>query len=209
MDDKKKIISLQEQEQRRIANDLHDTTVQELVHLSRQLELIQMYMDQDVLEAKLELASARKNIKHIIQNMRDTIYQLRPMSFDDLGWRLAIDRLEREIKEKSDIGVSFKVDDLEGVDPLILISVYRMIREACINVYQHAEADSLFVVVNRYEHQIDIVIRDNGRGYDVNTTRENHFGLQMMHERVELLSGTLELQSTEEGTLVHIMVPSI
>lgn len=209
MDEKKKVISLQEQEQRRIANDLHDTTVQELVHLSRQLELIQMYMDKDVLEAKLEIALARKNIKHIIQDMRDTIYQLRPMSFDDLGWKLAIDRLEREIKDKSDIGVSFVVDDLEGVNPIILISIYRIVREGCMNVCKHANASSLSLIIKREDNQIDIVIKDDGKGYDINTIRDNHFGLQMMRERVDLLSGTMESESTEEGTLIHIVVPSI
>lgn len=209
MDEKKKIITLQEQEQRRIANDLHDTTVQELVHLSRQLELIQMYMDKDILEAKLEIALARKNIKHIIQNMRDTIYQLRPMSFDDLGWKLAIDRLEREIIEKSDMRVNFSIDDLEGISPIILISIYRVIREGCMNACKHSNASLLSLIIKKEENQIDIVIKDDGKGYDINIVRDNHFGLQMMRERVDLLSGTMDSESTEEGTLIHIIVPSI
>ncbi len=209
MEDKEKIISLQEQEQRRIANDLHDTTVQELVHLSQQLELIQAYMDKDLIQAKLEILSARKNIKHIIQDMRDTIYQLRPMTFDDLGWKLAVDRLERDIKSKNDMSVIFDVDDLEGVNHLIQISIYRIIREACMNVCKHARATTLSVTAKRCNDKIDIVICDNGKGYDVYKVRDNHFGLQMMRERVELLSGTMEVESTEEGTLIHILIPGI
>ncbi|MBE5876980.1 MAG: hypothetical protein E7290_08865 [Lachnospiraceae bacterium] len=209
MEDKEKIISLQEQEQRRIANDLHDTTVQELVHLSQQLELIQAYMDKDLIQAKLEISSARKNIKHIIQDMRDTIYQLRPMSFDDLGWRLAIERLEREIKDKNDISVIFDIDDFEGANHLILISIYRVIREACMNVCKHASATLLSVIAKRCEDKIDIIISDNGKGYDVCKIRDNHFGLQMMRERVELLSGTMVVESTEEGTMIHILIPGI
>ncbi|MBQ7942612.1 MAG: sensor histidine kinase [Lachnospiraceae bacterium] len=206
MDDKKKIISLQEQEQRRIANDLHDTTVQELVHLSQQLELAQAYMDKDMIQAKLEISSARRNIKSIIQNMRDTIYQLRPMSFDDLGWKLALERLQQEIQDKSDTSVIFNIDDLEGVDHLILISIYRILKEACVNVYKHACASELVVSIKKCEENIDIIIRDNGRGFDVNKVRDNHFGLQMMKERVELLSGTMKIDSTGEGTVIHINI---
>ena len=209
MNDKKKVISLQEQEQRRIANDLHDTTVQELVHLSQQLELIQAYIDTDMIQAKLEISSARKNIKSIIQEMRDTIYQLRPMSFDDLGWKLAIERLEREIHSKSDISVIFETDDLDGVDPLILISIYRIIREACMNVCKHAEASELSVIVKKIDDNIEITIRDNGKGYNIEKIRDNHFGLQMMRERVDLLSGTMECDSTAKGTEIHIIIPKI
>ncbi len=209
MDDKKKIISLQEQEQRRIANDLHDTTVQELVHLSQQLELIQAYMDKDMIQAKLEISLARKNIKSIIQNMRDTIYQLRPMSFDDLGWKLAIGRLQQEIHDRSDTSVIFSVDDLEEVDHLIVISIYRILKEACMNVYKHACASELSVAVKKYAEYIDIIIKDNGKGFDINKVRENHFGLQMMKERVELLSGTMECDSGLEGTLIHICIPLV
>ncbi len=166
-------------------------------------------MDKDLIQAKLEISVARKNIKHIIQDMRDTIYQLRPMSFDDLGWKLAVDRLQREICDKNDINVIFEVDDLEGVNHLILISIYRIMREACMNVCKHAQASSLVVIVKRVKDKIDITIRDNGKGYDIYKIRQNHFGIEMMRERVDLLSGTIEFKSAEEGTEIHIIIPSI
>ena len=101
------ILALQEAERRRIAEDLHDTTVQELVALSQQLELVNLYFDKDQVQARLELISAKKQIKDIINGIRNTIYDLRPMSFDDFGWEASIERLYRETKDKNDTHVIY------------------------------------------------------------------------------------------------------
>ena len=82
--DKKEIVLLQEAERKRIAEDLHDTTVQDLVCLSQQLELIMFYMEQDVTLARLETVVARMRVKRMIGEMREMIYDLRPMMIDDV-----------------------------------------------------------------------------------------------------------------------------
>ena len=101
MNEKIELLVMQETERKRIADDLHDTTVQDLVHLSQQLELATMYLNQDVNQTRLELMSAKKYIKKIIEDMRGTIYDLRPMAFDDIGWNAAIDKLKKDFKDKS------------------------------------------------------------------------------------------------------------
>lgn len=95
---KKDILLLQESERKRIAEELHDTTVQDMVYLSQQLELVMLYMEKDLTLAKLETITARKQIKHIIGGMRDTIYNLRPMIFDDIGWMAAWERLKKNLQ---------------------------------------------------------------------------------------------------------------
>ena len=95
--DRLEILSMQEAERKRIAEDLHDTTVQDLVHLSQQLELAILYLDKDTIQTKKELFEARNNIKKIIEDMRETIYDLRPMAFDDIGWESAIENLKNKI----------------------------------------------------------------------------------------------------------------
>ena len=86
---------MQEAERKRIAEELHDTTVQDLVHLSQQLELANMYLNQDINLSRIELAKAKKHIKKIIEDMRGTIYDLRPMAFDDIGWKSAIEKIRK------------------------------------------------------------------------------------------------------------------
>ena len=90
MKKKELVFEIQELDRRRIARDLHDTSLQNLSHLIHKLELVSMYMDKDMIRAKLELASVSKNINHIIDEIRMVIYDLRPMVFDDLGLKNAI-----------------------------------------------------------------------------------------------------------------------
>ena len=99
MNEKIEVLVMQESERKRIADELHDTTVQDLVHLSQQLELATMYMNSDLNQTRLELVSAKKLIKKIIQDMRGTIYDLRPMALDDIGWNAALDKLKKDFKE--------------------------------------------------------------------------------------------------------------
>ena len=79
-------------------------------------------------------------MKNIISQLRDTIYDLRPYNFDDIGWRNAFQKLESDLKRHKDWNVVFLIDSIEGVDELILITIYRIVKEACINSYKHSMA---------------------------------------------------------------------
>lgn len=84
LDERLNIISIQEEERQRIARDLHDASLQNLAHLVHKIELGSLYIDKDPIQAKLELAAVSKNLKEIIEDIRNTIYDLRPMTFDVL-----------------------------------------------------------------------------------------------------------------------------
>ena len=86
-----KILDIQEKERQRIARELHDSSVQNLTHLIHTIELSSMFIDQDPIRAKLELETCMNNLKTTIHEMRETIFNLRPMSFDDLGFVQCID----------------------------------------------------------------------------------------------------------------------
>ena len=145
---KKDILLLQESERKRIAEDLHDTTVQEMVCLSQQLELVLLYMEQDLTLAKLETITARQQIKHIIGDMRDTIYNLRPMILDDFGWMAAWERLKKKLlEEHPELVISFDIDLIDLSDELTAISIYRIICEGCQNIVKHSNADHIEISV--------------------------------------------------------------
>ena len=127
--DRLEILSMQEAERKRIAEDLHDTTVQDLVHLSQQLELAILYLDKDTIQTKKELSEARNNIKKIIEDMRETIFDLRPMAFDDIGWESAIENLKNNLEENNDINVIFDICNIDNYDSLIKITIYRIIKK--------------------------------------------------------------------------------
>lgn len=204
--DRLEILSMQEAERKRIAEDLHDTTVQDLVHLSQQLELAILYLNKDTNQTKKELYEARNNIKKIIEDMRETIYDLRPMAFDDIGWESAIEKLQNDLEEKNDINVIFDICNIDNCDSLIKITIYRIIREACQNILKHANASKMVVNMKENTNNISLMIMDDGIGigeYD----RMNHFGLSMVKEKVGLLSGRLSIFTNENGTTLDITIP--
>ena len=203
---KKEVLELIENERKRIAGELHDTTVQDLICLSQQLEIAYYYMDKDPIRAKLEVASSRKKIKDIINEMRETIYDLRPMAFDDIGWESAIDKLYHDIADKNDINVTFDIDPIKGLEKISEISIYRIINEACTNVIKHAEAKHLKVEVHKVMDEIHINICDDGIGIK-DSDNKNHFGMTMIKERVNLLGGELKIITGSNGTTINVKVP--
>lgn len=206
---KNDILLLQETERKRIAEELHDTTVQDMVCLSQQLELVLLYMEQDITMAKLETITARKQIKQIIGDMRDTIYNLRPLIMDDIGWIAAWDRLKRKLlDDNSKVVVDFDIDLIDRSDGLTAISIYRIVCEGCQNIIKHSNADHIEVSVKAVHDGIKICIFDNGIGIEESlNSQSEHFGLRFMYERVKALSGRMKILSDSSGTKIHIKLP--
>lgn len=207
---KREILLLQEAERKRIAEELHDTTIQDMVCLSQQLEMILLYIDQDAAQAKLESAVARRQVKHMISEMRDIIYDLRPVIMDDIGWQASFERLkDKLLYENPDIKICFDIDAVDTSDGITAVSIYRMICEGCQNIIKHSEADNIDVSVkNAGDRLIRICIRDDGVGIkDTEDFQGNHFGLRFMSERVRALSGKMKIHSDSAGTLIRIKIP--
>lgn len=204
---KKDILLLQEIERKRIAEALHDTTVQDMVHLSQQLELVLLYLEQDAIQARLEVITARHQIKTMIGEMRDAIYDLRPLILDELGWNAAWERLKNKLlKVQTQLTVSFDIDKIDPFDGLMAISVYRIVCEGCQNIVKHSNAKTIKVIIKNLDNYIKIKICDDGVGF-VQKTATNHFGLQFMYERVAALSGKMKIDSNDSGTIIQIKIP--
>ena len=122
-------LRIQEEDRQRIARDLHDTSLQNLAHLVHKIELSSMYIDKDPLRAKLELSVVSKNLKSVIEEIRNTIFDLRPMSFDDLGLKSALERLIDLINENHIYEADVHIDDVSCENNLVLVSIYRVVQE--------------------------------------------------------------------------------
>ena len=206
---KKDILLLQESERKRIAEELHDTTVQDMVYLSQQLELVMLYMEKDLTLAKLETITARKQIKHIISGMRDTIYNLRPMIFDDIGWTAAWERLKKKFAEDyPKLEIALDIDMIDTSDGLTAISIYRIVCEGCQNIIKHSKASHIQIGVKEIGNSIKIIIYDDGIGMqEEESGPSSHFGLQFIAERVKALSGKIKICSDSSGTKISIKIP--
>lgn len=215
------ILNIQEKERQRIANELHDSSIQNLTHLIHLIELSSMYIDQDPIKAKLELESCIVFLKSIIGEIRDTVFNLRPMTFDDLGFKKCIDNLISNVSnEFKNIEIEYHVCELEEAifcqsdkqkDNLFLVTIYRIIQEAITNALKHSDGNKVVLNVEIKNNKCNIIVTDNGKGFDFNNSNENddkHFGISLMRERVELLNGNVSIISEpERGTRIEIQVP--
>lgn len=137
------ILDIQEKERQRIARDLHDSSLQNLSHLLHNVELSSLYVDEDPVKAKLELAVVNSRLKSIIQEIRDTIFDLRPMTFDDLGLKEAFERLVYKLRESSKFNITYNIEDIGCNNSLILMTIFRIIEECLNNAIKHSRGSKI------------------------------------------------------------------
>lgn len=204
-------LNLQELERQRIARDLHDTTVQNLVHLIHKIELCSKYMDQDVIRARLEIATITKEIKNVINDMRGIIFNLRSMTFDDIGCEATIHNLFEDLQNKTDLTITYTFEDISLYNSITQISILRIVQECCMNSIKHSEGQNIDVVVKNDSDSLIVVVKDDGKGFKNNVEEFNalrHFGLAMIRERVQILSGILKINTNKgNGTEIVVEIP--
>ncbi len=206
------ILDIQERERQRIARDLHDTSLQNLTHIIHKIELSSMFIDDDPVKAKLELVSVNKNLRSVIKEIRNTIFDLRPMTFDDLGLRESFERLADHLKESSDFEVFYNIEEINCNNSLVLMTIFRIIEECTNNAIKHSNGSVVFFELKKIaENTCIIIVADNGKSFDaekVLSEKQRHFGLNILKERVELLCGTMEIDSKlDKGTVIKIVIP--
>ncbi len=210
---RRKLLETQEAERQRIARELHDSSVQSMTGLVHKAELCYRLIDIDPVRCKMELKNMSKFTKEIIDELRDMIYNLRPMSFDDIGIDTAIERNLARLQDGSDTTINYYVQgSSEEMSPVVGLTLLRIIYEACSNAVRHANAKEVNVRLVYSEDHIDLSIEDDGDGFELENMRvaddRTGFGLPIMKERVFLLSGDMDIQSElGKGTTINITVP--
>lgn len=207
-----KILDIQEKERERIARDLHDSCLQNIAHLIRKSELVSKYIDIDPIQAKMELALTNDYLRNAMQDLRNTIFNLRPMIFDDLGMKDALEKLSDNLKEISDFDVYYNIEELNCNNSLVLMNIYRIIYECAHNAIKHSGGSTLYFEVKKIsDNDCMVIISDDGNGFDAEkalSVKDKHFGLNIVKERVELLSGRIVMmENNNEGTTIKAIIP--
>lgn len=204
-------LNFQEEERKRISRDLHDTALQNLIHLIHKIELCNLYIDEDPIKAKLELSLVSKGLKEIVDEIRDIIFDLRPMSFDDLGLKASFERLLESVNNNKRYEIISDIDDVSCENNLTLLYIYRAVQESLNNIVKHAEADTILFYCKVKDDICIIDIEDDGKGFyeeKDEIIEDKHFGLSLMRERIELLNGIIDISSLEgNGTKIHMEIP--
>lgn len=208
-----KIIEAQEFERKRLSREIHDGPAQMLAHILIRSEVVDLAVRDGKLETVLdEIKTIRGNIRDSLKEVRRIIYDLRPMALDDLGLFPTIKKYVTTLtNNKLAVDLVLKGND-QPLQSNYEIVIFRLVQEAVQNMMKHAKASKARVHIHIKEEEITILIEDDGIGFKTNDTpqRENSFGLIGMRERVELLDGTISIESEENrGTKIGIILPYI
>src|ERR1700674_2270887 len=213
-DASRQVFQIIEEERMRIARDMHDGPAQSMANLVLQAEILERLLDRNPKQLVTELAEFKNSVRNALEETRQLIFDLRPMTLDVLGVVPTLRKFIKEYGDRYGLATRFNVVGQERRLPGNTEGVlFRIIQEALTNVHKHARAKMAEVTMNLQPNRVSVVIKDDGQGFDVARTEANlhknkNLGLLSMRERAELEKGTLEIRSQPgRGTEVKVEVP--
>jgi len=204
------ITRAQEEERKRIARELHDSTLQTLIALLHQLEFELNKTDLTIKDSKA-FWGFHEQLREVVQDVRRFSRDLRPSILDDLGLQPALEWLTHELKNNYAIETRLVVSgEQRRLSPEAEMLLFRIVQEALNNVAKHAQAMNAEVRVDFAQGRILVEVSDDGRGFEVpeepgDLLRLGKLGLAGLAERAQLLGGTLKITSAPgKGTRVSV-----
>jgi signal transduction histidine kinase len=206
------LVDVQEAERRHIARELHDEIGQTLTAVKINLQAMQRLFDPSTLTTAL--ADSMDIVEDAIQQVRNLSLDLRPSMLDDLGLVATLRwYLDRQAK-RAGFTAQFTANPADMQLPSNLETVcFRLVQEALTNVLRHAQAQRVQVNLQQHETELQLCIRDDGIGFEMEkvlerTTYGTGLGLLGMQERVTLLGGRLDIDSSPgQGVEIRVYLP--
>ncbi|MBY4602567.1 MULTISPECIES: two-component sensor histidine kinase DegS [Bacillus] len=211
-----RIIEAQEEERKRVSREIHDGPAQMLANVMMRSELIErIFRDRGAEDGFQEIKNLRQNVRNALYEVRRIIYDLRPMALDDLGLIPTLRKYLYTTEEyNGKVKIHFQcIGETEDrrLAPQFEVALFRLAQEAVSNALKHSESEEITVKVEITKDFVILMIKDNGKGFDLKEAKEKKnksFGLLGMKERVDLLEGTMTIDSKIGlGTFIMIKVP--
>ena len=207
-----RIITVQEDERKRIARELHDETGQALTSLMVGLKALGGATCLE--EVRSTADQLRATAAQTLGSLHSLALELRPSVLDDLGLVAALKRYVKDYATGFGLDADFEAVGLEEkrLTPQVETTLYRIVQEALTNVARHAEASQVSVLLGQRRGSVIAIVEDDGRGFDVESVltsgQPTRLGLHGMQERASLVGGKLTVESTPGiGTTVFIEIP--
>ncbi len=210
-----RLFEAQEQERQRLVRQLHDGPAQALTNLVLQAEICERLFQRDPERAKAELAALKGAVAETFQRMREFLFDIRPMSLDDLGLIPTVRRYVETLKDKVKFSLALQISGEERrLAAHQEAALFRIVQELLTNIRLHAQASQAVVRLAFQPQGVRLEVEDNGVGFDVeevlaNAPRRKTIGLTSIRQWVEMLGGQLSINSAPgRGTRVMVFLPS-
>jgi signal transduction histidine kinase len=204
-----RLMRSREDERARLARDLHDGPLQTLIGLNLQLGLLAPQMVEPA-----QVNEMRSEVLHLLDDLRGVCSELRPPMLDTLGLSAALRSLAEDWSEQTGVPVQLNLPpyrvELFPLPDDVAVNLYRVAQEALSNIAKHANANKVEICLLEMDGGLTLSIDDDGCGFNMPVdigvlTTQEHFGLVGLRERVNLIGGTLYMESTPgKGTHIHI-----
>ena len=190
-----RLLNAQEEERLKISSNLHDSIGQSLSLIKREIQ-------------QRELEDVDKLLGIAVQDLRNVSQSIYPYTLKNFGLSYAIQQLVSQIEKSTGLTFTIKIQDLKLADQQAL-NIYRLVQEASNNIVKHANANSVEITIMKKSNNILVKVIDNGEGFDVSykLKTSKSFGLQTMHQRMQMIKGKLDIKSTKQGTALKALIP--
>src|SRR4029077_1320869 len=208
------LLRLQDQERRRIARDLHDSTGQDLVALATTLSELHASIPSSSRKLRKLASQCQGLADRCIREVRTLSYLLHPPMLDEAGLEDAIRHYAGGCTERTGIEVELEISrHLGRMKPDAEMALFRVVQESLTNIQRHSGSPQAKIRIERDQGKITLEVSDKGSGISGNLRRGELFfgfgvGIPSMHERVKLIGGRLDIDSSSGGTTVRVTIPA-
>lgn len=205
-----RLVTTQEEERLRISRELHDEAGQALTSLKINLDLLRAGLPAEQENLRARLADLATLTGETMDTLRTLAHDLRPPGLDAFGLNVALEGLCHDYSTRTGLTAAYDGVELPGLPTAVALSLYRFVQEALTNIAKHAQARNVSVQLRQDDGELVLSVADDGNGftYDPNTS-QGGVGLVSMHERADLLGGTLDIDTAPgRGARLTIRVPT-
>lgn len=206
------MIQAQETERKKLSRQMHDGPAQALSNFILQTEIAMRLFEVDQEKAREELSQLKAAASTTFQQVRDFIFDLRPMMLDDLGLAPTIKRYCNAFREKSKLEVLVSVTGTERrLEPYLEVMIFRSMQELLNNAASHSQATQVKVQLDMGADRIQLVVEDDGKGFDPENlgNGDQGLGIKVIRDRTDMLGGELVLDSAlGQGARITLNLPT-
>ncbi|HUF36883.1 MAG TPA: sensor histidine kinase [Anaerolineales bacterium] len=204
------MIQAQETERQRLSRQMHDGPAQALANFILQAEIASRFFDVDAEKAREELGILKEAASETFQQVRDFIFNLRPMMLDDLGAIPTLRRYIEAMKEQTSTDIDILVTGADSrLESYLEVILFRSVQEMLAFALEQSQATEIHVQIDLSDHEVRVTVEDNGKGFDPKVFEtEEYMGIKLIKDRSEMLGGYFEVDSAVgQGARIAFRIP--